>query len=54
MLSAPLTLAHANGTAVANPRPLISASAAATLKALLAQAKAAGGRGIGEESPSRR
>ena len=39
VLSAPLSLAHANGTAVSNPRPLISASAASTLKALLAQAK---------------
>ena len=39
LLSAPLTLAHAIGAAVVNPRPLISASSGSKLKALLAQAK---------------
>ena len=45
VLSAPLSLAHASGTVVSNPRPLISASAASTLKELLAQAKEQAGAG---------
>ena len=42
LLSAPLTKAHATGVTVANPRPIISAAKATELKALLANAQAAG------------
>jgi type 1 glutamine amidotransferase len=45
VLSSPLTKPHANGVPVSNPQPFISAATAASLKALLAQAKAAADAG---------
>ena len=47
ILSAPLAQAHATGAAtpVANPRPFISDSVAATLRGLLTQASTAAGLG---------